>query len=328
MKKLAVALSITISSHITWAATIFDDFNTSAGHFGYAPTFSSTTTGLDAPTSSNTYDSTPGDPFEGAGTMRLVLTHNTTPGTSRVRYLSGGPPYTSANAGNPAANTTFSVNGTTDGFIGLYVKTDTSGSGWNVSFNLDSSANTGATMSWSGEKPLITDGQWHLYEWAIDSTTWSDHTDVRPTILNLVGLKDDYIHDGRVVSEVLEAGAIPFAVKISPGFKTLAQTYKQLNAPFGQFAMATLKASTKALASGNPQDDSTYTSIEGHIQSLTQQRDALATEIKGVLDRASQIGSLPPEEARAAAVSEALPKLWDCARARLAALERALAEQR
>jgi len=173
MKKLAVALSITISSHITWAATIFDDFNTSAGHFGYAPTFSSTTTGLDAPTSSNTYDSTPGDPFEGAGTMRLVLTHNTTPGTSRVRYLSGGPPYTSANAGNPAANTTFSVNGTTDGFIGLYVKTDTSGSGWNVSFNLDSSANTGATMSWSGEKPLITDGQWHLYEWAIDSTTWS-----------------------------------------------------------------------------------------------------------------------------------------------------------
>ena len=25
-----------------------------------------------------------------------------------------------------------------------------------------------------------------------DNTTWSDHTDVRPTILELVGLKDDY----------------------------------------------------------------------------------------------------------------------------------------
>lgn len=120
----------------------------------------------------------------------------------------------------------------------------------------------------------------------VDSRTWSDHTDVRPTILNLVGLKDDYVHDGRVVSEVLEDSAIPFAVRISPGFTALAQTYKQLNAPFGQFATATLKASTKALASGSPQDDSTYTSIEGQIQSLTTQRDALATEIKGVLDGA------------------------------------------
>jgi hypothetical protein len=119
----------------------------------------------------------------------------------------------------------------------------------------------------------------------IDSKTWSDHTDVRPTILNLVGLKDDYVHDGRVVSEVLEDSAIPFAVRISPGFTALAQTYKQLNAPFGQFAMATLKASTKALAS-NDAGDATYTSIERQIQSLTTRRDALATEIKGVLDGA------------------------------------------
>ncbi len=100
-----------------------------------------------------------------------------------------------------------------------------------------------------------------------------------------MGLKDDYVHDGRVVSEVLENNALPFAVRISPGFTTLAQTYKQLNAPFGQFAMATLRASTKALASGDP-DDATYTSIEGKIQSLTTQRDALASEIKGQLDGA------------------------------------------
>jgi hypothetical protein len=119
----------------------------------------------------------------------------------------------------------------------------------------------------------------------IDRKTWSDHSDVRPTILNLVGLKDDYVHDGRVVSEVLENNALPFAVRISPGFTTLAQTYKQLNAPFGQFAMATLRASTEALASGDP-DDATYTSIEGKIQSLTTRRDALASEIKGQLDGA------------------------------------------
>jgi hypothetical protein len=119
----------------------------------------------------------------------------------------------------------------------------------------------------------------------IDRKTWSDHTDVRPSILNLVGLKDDYVHDGRVISEVLEDSAIPFAVRISPGFTALARTYKQLNAPFGAFGMATLRASTKALAS-NDVGDATYTSIEGQIDSLTAQRDALATEIKGVLDDA------------------------------------------
>jgi hypothetical protein len=119
----------------------------------------------------------------------------------------------------------------------------------------------------------------------IDSKTWSDHTDARPTILNLLGLKDDYVHDGRIVAEVLEEKALPFAVRISPAFTALARTYKQLNAPFGQFAMGTLKASTKALASNDP-GDTTYTSIEGKIQSLTTQRDALAAEIKQLLNGA------------------------------------------
>lgn len=110
----------------------------------------------------------------------------------------------------------------------------------------------------------------------VDRKTWSDHTDVRPTILNLVGLKDDYVHDGRVVSEILENKALPPAVKQSFSFGALARTYKQLNAPFGAFAMATLRASTKALAS-NDEGDATYTSIEGQIASLTERRDALAT---------------------------------------------------
>jgi hypothetical protein len=119
----------------------------------------------------------------------------------------------------------------------------------------------------------------------VDSKTWSDHTDARPTILNLVGLKDDYVHDGRVVAEALENSAIPLAVKLSPGFVALARTYKQLNAPFGAFAMATIRSSTKALAS-NDAGDATYTSVEGKIKSLTTQRDALASQIKGLLDGA------------------------------------------
>ena len=33
--------------------------------------------------------------------------------------------------------------------------------------------------------------------------TWVDETDIRPTLLYLAGLKDDYEHDGRVISEIV-----------------------------------------------------------------------------------------------------------------------------
>jgi hypothetical protein len=117
--------------------------------------------------------------------------------------------------------------------------------------------------------------------------TWTDHTDLRPTILSLAGLKDDYTHDGRLLSGDLSGYAIPAAVKKNlTDFTQLADAYKQLNASFGTFAMNTLKASTHALAS-NDSGDATYNSIEGQIQSLTSQRDALAAQIKAALDGAT-----------------------------------------
>ena len=124
-----------------------------------------------------------------------------------------------------------------------------------------------------------------------NSTTWSDHTDVRPTILSLVGLKDDYVHDGRVISEILQGYAQPAAMKKSTNFTALAQVYKQLNASFGAFAMAVLRSSTKALAS-NDAGDATYTSIESQIASLTSQRDALAAQIKTALNGAEFNGQV------------------------------------
>ncbi len=120
----------------------------------------------------------------------------------------------------------------------------------------------------------------------VDSTTWSDHTDLRPTILDLVGLKDDYVHDGRLISEMLLGYSVPKAVKKSDSFIALAQTYKQLNAPFGEFAMDILKSSTFALAS-NDAGDATYNSIEGQIDSLTSQRDAVSTQMKALLEGAT-----------------------------------------
>ncbi len=42
-----------------------------------------------------------------------------------------------------------------------------------------------------------------------DDAVFSDHTDLRPTLLALVGLRDSYVHDGRVLVEKMEDGALP-----------------------------------------------------------------------------------------------------------------------
>src|SRR6266542_278627 len=81
---------------------------------------------------------------------------------------------------------------------------------------------------------------------ANDDTTWADHTDVRPTMLSLLGLEDSYVHDGRVLTNALENHAQPHALREHRrSIKQLGDTYKQLNAPFGQFAMNMLAAATQ-----------------------------------------------------------------------------------
>jgi hypothetical protein len=121
-----------------------------------------------------------------------------------------------------------------------------------------------------------------------DDTTWADHADVRPTMLSLLGLEDPYVHDGRVLVDQLNSNALPKSLRgHRKTLRDLGAIYKQLNAPFGEFAMNTLSASTEAIKSGNSSDDSAYTSIEGQIQSLTSRRDALATQIRNALDAAA-----------------------------------------
>ena len=112
----------------------------------------------------------------------------------------------------------------------------------------------------------------------VDSATWSDHTDIRPTILSLVGLTDEYQHEGRALTEKFSGWAIPSAVRKSAYFVPLAQAFKQINAPLGALGMASLQASTAALESRDP-GDSTYNFVEGQLASFTVQRDALDAQI-------------------------------------------------
>ncbi|MFL5799341.1 MAG: hypothetical protein ACJ77A_15590 [Actinomycetota bacterium] len=119
---------------------------------------------------------------------------------------------------------------------------------------------------------------------------WTDHTDVRPTLLTLVGLKDDYETDGRTVTEILDFDAVPDALHTHHNeLEKLGAVYKQLMASFGQFGMDTLTASTRALAS-NDAGDGTYTSIENQIANLTGQRDSLAAQIRTGLNGAEFSG--------------------------------------
>lgn len=126
----------------------------------------------------------------------------------------------------------------------------------------------------------------------VDSTTWSDHTDIRPTMLMLLGLKDDYSHDGRVLVEDLQGWAQPAALKNGGAFLPLAQILKQINAPVGQLGLATLQISTTALESGSASDDTTYTNLEDQLISITTQRNALATQMLSLLEGAEFEGQV------------------------------------
>jgi len=127
----------------------------------------------------------------------------------------------------------------------------------------------------------------------LDSVTWSDHTDIRPTTLALLGLKDDYQHEGRVLAEKLTGLAQTTAGKKSGNFVALAQGLKQINAPVGPLGLASLHASTAALKSNEP-SDTKYTNIENQLDSYRMQRDTLAAQILAALEAAEYSGTPIP----------------------------------
>jgi arylsulfatase A-like enzyme len=121
----------------------------------------------------------------------------------------------------------------------------------------------------------------------VDDDVWSDHTDVRPTMLALVGLTDDYVHQGRVLAEALRGRALPDGVRHDDwAFEQLARAYKRVNAPTGPFALATLRLATQAARSGDASDDSEFSAVESWLSQLEQQRDGLVGRMEQALDAA------------------------------------------
>jgi hypothetical protein len=146
----------------------------------------------------------------------------------------------------------------------------------------------------------------------IDAKTWTDHTNLRPTILALTGLHDDYVQDGRVLVEALETKATPHGlVAHRETVRRLGEEYEQLNASFGAFAISTLKASTAALEST---DEAGYARIEDAIASLTKRRDALAGRIEQQLNAAAFGGRALRERQAKEEIESARAIIRDAAR--------------
>ena len=113
---------------------------------------------------------------------------------------------------------------------------------------------------------------------------FSDHVDLRPTMLTVLGLKDDYVHDGRVLVENLEPRALPDSLEDSLfAYTALARAYKQINATKGPLGVNSLVAANQAINS----DDATYNRFLAQIGTITTERDALASQMITLLNGAA-----------------------------------------
>src|SRR6185295_14365229 len=102
----------------------------------------------------------------------------------------------------------------------------------------------------------------------------------------LVGLKDSYVSDGRVLTDILSPSVLPGSLNANrPTVAALGAAYKQIMASFGQFSLDTLVASTGALGTDSA-GDAVYNETETALANLGTQRDALAAQIRLALWRA------------------------------------------
>lgn len=118
---------------------------------------------------------------------------------------------------------------------------------------------------------------------------FSDHTDIRPTMISLAGLTDDYAHDGRVLIEVMADGAVPATLQQHRAtFGQLASVYKAINAPLGPVGMKSLQDATTAIEGSN----GAYLGFQADLKAFTNERNSIAGHVSQMLE-ASEFGGVP-----------------------------------
>jgi hypothetical protein len=117
-----------------------------------------------------------------------------------------------------------------------------------------------------------------------DDTTWADHTDLRPTILALTGLTDDYTHDGRVLTEILGARAVPQSLRAHrETLERLGAAYKAINAPVGPFGLDIIEINDAAVRG----TEARYAELSAAIQQLGSDRNTIASRMQKILEDAA-----------------------------------------
>jgi hypothetical protein len=132
-------------------------------------------------------------------------------------------------------------------------------------------------VAWAG---IVGPGIRHLGQ---DGQVWSDHADLRPTILLLTGLRDDYAHQGRPLWELVDRRFLPRGLRDDPSLLRLGQELKQIDAPVGALGLRVIELSNRAIAGGDDQ----YAAIENEISRLTGERDELAGRIIARIEAAA-----------------------------------------
>ena len=199
-----------------------------------------------------------------AGVTEMKLLHMVTADSNRTPTftLFGNEDYFIFSSGSTA-----SCNG------GTPCVTEPSGFAWNHGdFQQD------ITKTWLG---LVGPG---VRQSGVVSDLFSDHADVRPTIMALVGIEDDYDHDGRALFEVFAGNAGSRTVRAHrETLLRLAAAYKQINAPLGSLGNQTLLTSTVALAG----DDTIYSTLDARLAGILSRRHALAAKMIEMIEDAT-----------------------------------------
>jgi len=116
----------------------------------------------------------------------------------------------------------------------------------------------------------------------VDRKVWSDHVDIRPTIMALTGLRDDYMDQGRVITEIMKGDA---GERGGQDLVRMGAALKQINAPVGQLSLDSLRFATRAALSGTDAADGAYIAADSKIAGWTARRDSLARQMLSLLQR-------------------------------------------
>jgi hypothetical protein len=140
----------------------------------------------------------------------------------------------------------------------------------------------------------------------VRSDIWTDHTDIRPTILELTGLPDDYPHEGRAILPFLTEQVIPSSLRSHHAtMDDLGNALKAINAPVNQMELDSLVISTAAVSSGSSSSDTLYNQLDSVINCITTQRNSIAGQMISAIEGAEFNGQALDEGLAKSLVSQA-----------------------